>query len=88
MAEESVRQTAIASNYEAFASLLPLLLQDHAGQYALMRDREIAGFFSSASAAHHAGISQFGDNRFSVQKVEHKAIDLGFYSYARYRRVA
>jgi hypothetical protein len=88
MAIQSVKEQAIAENYEAFEAILPLLLQEHQGQYALMRDRIVIGFFAAASAAQLTGLKDYPDGRFSVQKVEEKAIDLGFYSYARYRRVA
>lgn len=82
------KDVAILENYEAFEAMLPLLLLDHKGEFALMRDRAVAGFFSTASAAQISGTRSYPDNAFSVQKIEEKIIDLGFYSYARYRRVA
>lgn len=88
MDTRTAKQKAIVENYEAFEAMLPLLLQTHKGEFALMRNRQVVDFFSSASAAQIAGSHQFHDGSFSVQKVEDKAIDLGFYSYARYRRVA
>ena len=68
--------------------MLPLLLEEYEGQYVLLRDRDVVAFYSSASEAHLTGKEQFPDDRFSIQRVERMAIDLGFYSYARYRRVA
>lgn len=88
MDERSVKEKAIVENYEAFEAMLPLLLQTHKGEFALLNDRQVVAFFESASAAQRAGADRFPDGAFSVQKVEDKAIDLGFYSYARYRRVA
>lgn len=88
MAEVSVKERAISENYDAFEAMLPLLLEEHEGQYVLLRDRDVVAFYSSASEAHLTGKEQFPDDRFSVQRVERMAIDLGFYSYARYRRVA
>lgn len=88
MDSRQVKDKAIADNYRAFEAMLPLLLQTHSGEYALLREGEVVAFFNSASAAQGAGGNQFVDRAFSVQKVEDKTIDLGFYSYARYRRVA
>lgn len=88
MDERSAKERAIVENYEAFEAMLPLLLQTHKDEFTLLRDREVVAFFDSASAAQGAGADRFPDGAFSIQKVEDKAIDLGFYSYARYRRVA
>lgn len=85
---QSEKSKAIVENYEAFVAMLPLLLQEQCGKYALMRDRSVVDFFDSASEAQLTGKRDFADGKFSVQKVEEKAIDLGFYSHARYRRVA
>lgn len=84
----ATKEKAIAENFEAFEALLPLLLQTHKGEFALLSNRDVVGFFASASEAQTDGRNRFPDGSFSVQKVEDKAIDLGFYSYARYRRVA
>ena len=88
MDTRATKEKAIADNYEAFEAMLPLLLQTHKGEFALLSGREVVDFFGSASEAEFAGRNRFPDGAFSVQKVEDKAIDLGFYSYARYRRVA
>lgn len=82
------KRDAIARNYEAFEKMLPDLLKTAKGRFALLRDCELIGLFESASAAHFAGEQRFDDNLFSVQKVEEGAINLGFFSYARYSRVA
>lgn len=88
MQPQSSKENVILENYEAFEAMLPLLLQTHKDEFALLRNREVTGFYQSASAAQLEGLKLFPDRMFSVQKVEEKAIDLGFYSYARYRRVA
>jgi hypothetical protein len=88
MAEQSPKQKAIVENYEAFEAMLPLLLQGHRGEFALLNDRKVVDFFMSASAAQRAGAERYPNGLFSVQIIEEKTIDLGFYSYARYRRVA
>jgi len=88
MIQKSPKEITIVENFDAFEAMLPLLLLERKGEFALMRMREVAGFFPSASAAQNAGRARFPDDAFSVQRVEEKTIDLGFYSYARYRRVA
>lgn len=88
MPDPAAKRDVIARNYDAFEAMLPLLLAERRGEYALMRDGAVAGFFQSAGEAQAAGHADFGDGMFSVQKVEDKAIDLGFYSYARYRRLS
>jgi hypothetical protein len=88
MMSTATKERAISQNYEAFEAMLPLLLQEHEGEFALLREGSVAEFFGSASAAQLAGRDRFPDGAFSVQRVENKAVDLGFYSYARYRRGA
>jgi hypothetical protein len=88
MDTRSAKEKVIAENYEAFEAMLPLLLQTHKGEFALLNDRKVVCFFPTASGAQIEGARRYPDGSFSVQKVEDKAIDLGFYSYARYRRVA
>ena len=88
MDTRTAKEKAIAENFEAFEAMLPLLLQTHKSEFALLNEREVVGFFPSASDAQLAGQDRFPDGSFSIQKIEGKAIDLGFYSYARYRRVA
>lgn len=86
--DKSLKEKAILENYGAFESMLPLLLVDHANEFALLREGAVSGFFDSASEAHFAGTRMFADGLFSVQRVEDKAMDLGFFSHARYSRVA
>jgi hypothetical protein len=84
----SAKEKAIAENYEAFEQLLPGLLRSAEGKYALLRDRKLIELFETGGKAHAAGSERFGDGLFSVQKVKAGAISLGFFSYARYCRVA
>lgn len=88
MSVENERDRIIGENYDAFEALLPSIISSHAGEYALLRDKKIIAYYPSAGGAQMAGLRRYPDGAFSVQKVEQKAIDLGFYSHARYRRVA
>jgi hypothetical protein len=72
----------VDANFEKFQQLLPELVKSHPGKFALMREREIHGFFASAAVAMAAGRSQFRDGLFSVQEVTDRPVDLGFFSHA------
>lgn len=84
----SAKERANAENYQAFEQSLPKLLPDEKGKYALLHDGRLIGIFDSALEAHNAGARSFDDGLFSVQKVKEGAINLGFFSYARYCRAS
>lgn len=71
----------VDSNYEAFEALLPDILEEHSGQFALMASGEIVEYFENSLAATLSGARQFGVGRFSVQEVTQQPEHLGFYSY-------
>jgi len=73
---------AIRKNYEAFAKLLPELMNTHAGKFALMRDGKVVDFFDTARDAMVHGTRTFTDGLFSVQEVSQTAVDLGWFSHA------
>jgi len=72
--------SALKLNYAAFTQLLPELLLDHEGQYALMRDGRIIEYFGSPREALLAGRRQFADDLFSVQEVRKSEADFGWFS--------
>ena len=74
-------QEVVKTNYEAFTRMLPDLLKTHPGQFALMRDGEIADFFPSARKASQHGETAFDDGLFSVQEVTDEVVDLGWFSH-------
>lgn len=88
MIELSDKERTIADNFVAFEAMLPVLMKDHRGEFALMRHGEVVDFYAKASEAHLTGLQRFADKEFSVQRVEAKALDLGFFSHARYSRIA
>ena len=67
-------------NYEAFERMLPDILAAHRDQYALMKGREIVGFYDKPVDALKAGATLFGDGIFSIQEVTDEPIDLGIWS--------
>lgn len=68
-------------NYEAFKAVLPEILAERAGQFALMHSQQIVDYFASSLEATIAGLKKFGEGRYSVQEVTDKPEHLGFYSY-------
>jgi hypothetical protein len=76
------RELEIRQNYSFFKGVVASLMDQHAGQYALIRRREIVGYYASAGEAVTDGARQFGDSPFSVQRVINRPIDLGFLSHA------
>jgi hypothetical protein len=72
----------IDRNLAKFLELLPSLTRDHSGQWALMRNVTIVGFYDSALDAQIAGNKQFDDRIFSIQPVMKEAEELGYFSYA------
>ena len=75
-------QKEVDRNYEAFVLLLPTLMATHRGQYALMKDGKILGFYSSAIDARTAAEAFISDKMYSIQKVTDSAVDLGYFSHA------
>lgn len=80
--DRNARQIEVDRNLEAFRQRLPDLLSTHAGQYALLRHREITGFFDTLTEALVAGQKLYSDQMFSIQEVTEASVDLGFFSHA------
>ena len=76
------KRDEIERNFEEFRKMLPTLVADRQGQYALLRDGQIEDFFPSAMDAQIAGNRQFDDRLFSIQCVKETAEELGYFSYA------
>ena len=76
------QQIEVDQNYDAFQRVLGSLLPQHRDEYALMRDREIVGFFAKPGTAYDEGVSRFRDGVFSIQQVTDEPIHLGFWSLA------
>jgi hypothetical protein len=78
------KQKEIDRNFEFFQQKLPELMTEHRGKFALIRNREIVGFYDTAIDAQTTGEKFFNDGIFSIQQVTDKPIDLGFFSHAVY----
>jgi len=75
------KRSALEENYRAFVRLLPELLPDHAGEYALMRDGRVVQYFTSPRGALLAGRERFADDLFSVQEMRQSQADFGWFSH-------
>ena len=69
-------------NYDFFQRNLTTFLKDHKGQYALLRHREVLGFYDEPGEAAAVATKQFEDDLFSIQEVTSLPIDLGLYTFA------
>jgi hypothetical protein len=78
----TAKLTEIDRNLEMFLQLLPSIMDEHEGQYALLRHQSVIGYYSSAIDAQIAGNQKFTDRLFSIQEVSEAVAELGHYSYA------
>lgn len=75
-------QQEVDRNYEEFQKMLPNLLAIYRDKYALMKDGNILGYYSTAQDAAMAAQAFISDGVFSIQQVTSEAINLGFFTYA------
>lgn len=73
--------TEVDKNYEAFQALLPEIIAQHAGQFALLHRGRVVAYFESSLSATLSGLQKFGEGKYSVQEVTAEPEHLGFYSY-------
>ena len=85
---QSIFESEVDRNFEAFAVILQQLLSSHRGEFALMRGGEVIEYCASEAAALAAGRHRFMDGVFSVQEVTDRPVDLGFFSHAINTRIA
>ena len=77
-------QAEVDKNFEAFRTMLPDLMKDHAGKYVLLRKSELIQKFDTAGDALIYAQAQFPDGLYSIQEVTGHTIDLGYFSHAVY----
>lgn len=75
-------QEEVDRNFEEFEKLLPTIISTYRDKYALMKDRKIFGYYSSAEDARVAASSFIDDGIYSIQHVTDTSINLGFFNYA------
>jgi hypothetical protein len=75
-------QKEIDKNYDSFVAMLPTLIATHRDQYALMKNGEVLGYYSSAVDARTAAETFISDKLYSIQRVTDSPVDLGYFSHA------
>jgi Family of unknown function (DUF5678) len=72
----------VDKNYQAFLSMLPSIIAQHRNKYALIKDRQIIGYYSTLEDVYMTANKFYPNEPYSVQKVTDIPIDLGFFSHA------
>jgi hypothetical protein len=78
----STIQEEVDRNYEAFVKMLPQILPVHRDRFALMKNGEILGYFSTMEDAREAAGMVIKDRLFSIQQVTDAPLGMGFYTNA------
>ncbi len=76
------KQKVVDENYEAFSTLLPNLIEKHAGKFVVMRDKKPIHFFDTMRDAVVHATDKYDDGLFSVQEITEEPIDMGWLSCA------
>jgi len=63
------RQESLREEIAFFDSMRAEWLKDHGGEWALVRGRELLGFFPSLEEAYTHGRDRFGNDPFLVKRV-------------------
>lgn len=72
----------IDHNYDFFQRNLKRMLASHEGEYALLRNRRVVGYFESVGEAYREAIGRYPDRLFSIQLVTREPVELGNWSVA------
>ena len=76
------RQARIEINLRFFRTLLPSLINEHRGRYALLRDETLVGVYDTVRDAKLTADRFFEDGNYSIQQITETPVNLGFYSHA------
>ena len=82
MISEEEKLAEINKNFEAFQKLLPSIGQTYLGKFAVLRKKEIIDCFDSMSDAAKYAEARYEDGLYSIQQVNNRIIDLGYFSHA------
>ena len=75
-------KSELESNFDFFRRNLSRFLRTHNGSYVLIRHANDIAFYDNLGEAYRAGLDQFPDEQFSVQRVSDEPIELGHMSFA------
>ncbi len=79
--DQQKQSLEVDQNFDFFQRHLAAFLPEHRDEYALIRSREIVGFYKKVGDAYREGLEKFSDRIFSIQEVTDEPIDLGFFSH-------
>lgn len=71
----------INRNFIAFKKLLPSIDLRYSGKFVVLRKEEIVDYFDSMSDAVKYADVLYEDGLYSIQEVNARVIDLGFFSH-------
>jgi len=64
-----MKMKTINPDFEYFESQLPRLLKEHRGQFVLIKDKAIQGYYASVEQALKEGYEKFGNTDFLIQEI-------------------
>jgi hypothetical protein len=76
------QERIVRQNYKAFKAELPWMLRAHDGEFVVIRDCKVIGFFATASEALEFCDGNFQDGRFSIQQVSDRKAFVSPRAYA------
>ncbi len=65
----NLNMNTINPDFEFFQSQLPELMKEHAGQFVVIKDQKIQGYYPTVEAALKSAYEKFGDADFIIQEV-------------------
>ncbi len=75
-------QKEVDENYDFFEKILPDLIKEHKGEFVLIRNKKIIGFFNSTIDALLEGKKRYPDEIYSIQEITKTEHSLGILDYA------
>lgn len=78
----SAQKREVDENYDFFLRNLSRFVEDHRGEFALLKSRQVIDFFATPGEAYRTAKKKYADDVFSIQEVTDEPIDLGFFSHA------
>ena len=82
MAGLTEQERIVRQNYKAFRAELRWMLAAHDGEFVVLRNRKVIGFFTSPTDAWEFGEENFPDGRFSIQEVTDRKAFISPHVYA------
>lgn len=74
------RKEEVDANFEFFETILQDIIKEHKGQFALIKNKEIKGYFATLKDARETAKNIAKDNIYSIQEVTDEVVDLGIFS--------